>query len=262
MNCDDVCRILFETPAPSRLPEDVLKHLKECPRCLDTARALDPSRLEDAPTTAQLRQIEQTLLRELRPVRPLPPASYLFAVMAAIFAAAVIAGAWWLGTAGLAAMSTLQAAVVLSVFTVSAITLAYSLVQRMAPGGMQTVPARPLPIAIVAALTVVITLLFSFHTQEDFWTRAWSCIRPGMTIATLSAAPLWLVLRRGANLSPAWTGAAAGLLAGLAGAAALEIYCPNLNAWHILAAHIGTAALSAAAGFLIGVFVERQSADR
>jgi Negative regulator of sigma F len=159
-------------------------------------------------------------------------------------------------------MSTLQAAVVLSALTVSATALAYSLVQQMAPGSIQAVPAPPLPIVIIASLTVVIPFLFSFRSEQNFWSSAWGCIRPGMIIATLAAAPLWFVLRRGAILSAPWTGAATGLLAGLAGATALEIRCPNLNAWHILAAHIGAAVLSTTMGFLIGLFSDRPPIQR
>jgi len=45
--------------------------------------------------------------------------------------------------------------------------------------------------------------------------------------------PFWLMLRRGAILSPRMTGATTGLLAGLVGTSVLEIHCPNLDAWHI-----------------------------
>jgi len=262
MNCDDVGRILSEAPVPSRLPQAALQHLRECSRCLDAARALDPSRLEDAPSSAQLQRIEQTLLADLRPVRPLPSAGYFFLFLAVIFTAAVVAGAWWLGTAGLAAMSTLQCSVVLSALTVSASTLAFTLVQHMTPGGSRAIDSQLLPVAMAASLAVVFALTFSFENVQNFWRAAWGCILPGVIIAAVTAAPLWLALRRGAILSPAWTGAATGLLAGLAGATVLEIRCPNLNAWHILASHLGTAILSATSGYLIGVFADPVPLER
>ena len=68
--------------------------------------------------------------------------------------------------------------------------------------------------------------------------------------------PFWLVLRRGAILSPRLTGAAAGLLAGLAGTSMLEIHCPNLDAWHILLSHWGVAILCALGGFVAGLTAE------
>jgi len=64
------------------------------------------------------------------------------------------------------------------------------------------------------------------------------------------------VLRPGAILSPIMTGAATGLLAGLAGTTALEIHCPNLDAWHILASHLGVAVIGAVVGLLVGWAVE------
>jgi len=64
------------------------------------------------------------------------------------------------------------------------------------------------------------------------------------------------VLRRGAILSPRTTGAAAGLLAGLAGTSMLEMHCPILDAWHILLAHLGVAILCALAGLAMGLTAE------
>ena len=58
----------------------------------------------------------------------------------------------------------------------------------------------------------------------------------------------WLLLRRGARRSPRVTGAAAGLLAGLVTTSAQEIYCPILDASHILTWHLGVALLGASIG--------------
>ena len=50
-------------------------------------------------------------------------------------------------------------------------------------------------------------------------------------------------------------GLAGGLFAGLVGTAVLEIHCPNLDAWHILIAHLGVlilfTALAVAAGLVL-----------
>jgi hypothetical protein len=68
----------------------------------------------------------------------------------------------------------------------------------------------------------------------------------------LAAVPFWLLLRRGAGLSPRVTGAAAGLLAGLVTTSAQEIYCPILDASHILTWHLGVAVLGASIGLAAG----------
>jgi len=68
--------------------------------------------------------------------------------------------------------------------------------------------------------------------------------------------PFWLLLRRGAGLSPRVTGAAAGLLAGLVTTSAQEIYCPILDASHILTWHLGVALLGAVVGLAAGFAAE------
>jgi hypothetical protein len=78
----------------------------------------------------------------------------------------------------------------------------------------------------------------------------------GIPIGALAAGLFWLVLRRGAILSPSMTGAATGLLAGLVGASVLEIHCPNLDALHILVSHLGVAILCAMAGLFTGLTAE------
>ena len=49
-------------------------------------------------------------------------------------------------------------------------------------------------------------------------------------------------------------GAAAGLLAGLAGVTVLEIYCPYLDRLHIIVGHLGAAVTAALVGAVLGAF--------
>ena len=69
--------------------------------------------------------------------------------------------------------------------------------------------------------------------------------------------PVRIVLRsRLWILSPRMTGAATGVLAGLIGANMLEIHCPNLDAWHILTAHLGMVVMRHC-GFVAGIALDR-----
>jgi hypothetical protein len=102
----------------------------------------------------------------------------------------------------------------------------------------------------------MIAVLFQFQHEQNFWGHAWPCIRAGIPIGVLAAVPFWLILRRGAILFPAMTGATTGLLAGLVGTSVLEIHCPNVDAWHILVSHLGVAMLCALAGLIVGLAVE------
>ncbi len=59
-----------------------------------------------------------------------------------------------------------------------------------------------------------------------------------------------LLLRRGAILSPGFTGATAGGLAGLVGLTVLEIHCPNLNVYHIVVWHVSVTVVCIILGFI------------
>jgi len=210
----------------------------------------------DPPSPATLRQIVEGITSNLRPVRPVAPARYFFGAFVGIFACIVALGVYRMGAFAIAVMTPLQAATILSALAISTGLLAYSLVHQMVPGSRHRVPPRLLPVAITISLTIAITVLFHFEHEQDFWGNAWACIRAGTTIGFLAAVPFWLVLRRGAILSPGMTGAATGLLAGLVGTSVLEIHCPNLDAWHILVSHVGVAILCALAGLFIGLTAE------
>jgi hypothetical protein len=153
-------------------------------------------------------------------------------------------------------MSPLQAVVILGTLAISAGLLAYSLAQQMTPGSRHRIPPRLLPAGIIVSLMVAIAVLFQFQYERNFVEHGWACIRAGTPIGFLAAVPFWLVIRRGTILSPRLTGAATGLFAGLTGTSALEMHCPNLDAWHILASHLGVAVLGALLGLLIGLGAE------
>jgi len=61
---------------------------------------------------------------------------------------------------------------------------------------------------------IAVAILFQFQHERNFWASGWYCLRLGCQLAVLAAVPLWLLLRRGAILSPSMTGRPTGLLAG------------------------------------------------
>ena len=97
--------------------------------------------------------------------------------------------------------------------------------------------------------------LFQFQPERNSWGSGLVCLRAGGPFALLAAVPFWLLLRQGAGLSPRVTGAAAGLLAGLVTTSSQEIYCPILDASHILTWHLGVA-LGASIGLAAGFAAE------
>jgi hypothetical protein len=256
MNCNDINQALIDGSMASPLLPDAEEHLRNCARCRELVGALSMPVPEASPSPATLRQIERGIVADLRPVRPIAPKLSIFGAFIAIFVSVAAVGVYHLGALALAVMSPLQIGVILGALAISTGLLAYSLVNQMVPGSRHRIPPEFLPFATTISLAIVIAVLFQFQYKQNFLENSRACIEAGTSIGALAAVPLWFVLRRGAILYPAMTGAATGLLAGLIGTTALEIHCPNLDAWHILVAHLGVAVLSAITGFLFGLAAE------
>lgn len=265
MNCDNVTEALISKSAASRLPPEAQEHLERCDRCRELVRALNGAHPSDEASWGTLNQIEQRLLAELRVVQPVAANRNLSVTFAAIFVSAVSFAVYRLGAFAIAVMSPFQAAAILGALAISVGLLTYSLVHQMVPGSRHLISPKLLPAGIVTSLMVAIVVLFRFQRDRDFWTGNWACLRAGMPISVLAGVIFWLVLCRGAILSPSMTGAATGMLAGLVGTSALEVHCPNLDAGHILVSHLGIAVLCSMAGLVLGLVAEiagRRAANR
>ena len=239
MNCNDVGRALREA---SQAEEQVTE--------LDMSVPVDPT------SPATLRQIAEGIAADLRPVRPMAAKRYLFGALVAIFISFAAIGVYRMGAFAIAVMTPPQIAAILSGLAIATGLLAYSLVNQVVPGSRHRIPPMLLLFGIAITLTITIAVLFQFQHERHFWMQCWACIRTGTPIGILAAVPFWLVLRRGAILSPGMTGTATGLLAGLVGTSVLEIHCPNLYAWHILVSHLGVAIICALGGLVTGLTVE------
>jgi hypothetical protein len=239
MNCNDPGGALKET---SRAEEQVI--------VIDMSAPVDPS------LPASLRQIAEGIAANLHPVRPMAAKRYFFGALVGIVISIIAIGGYRMGAFAIAVMTPLQIAAILSALAIAMSLLAYALVNQMAPGSRHSVPPMVLLVGIAMTLTITIAGLFQFQHEQEFWIECWACIQAGAPIGILAAVPFWLVLRRGAILSPAMTGAATGLLAGLVGTSVLEIHCPNLDAGHILVSHLGVAIMCALVGLVTGLTAE------
>jgi hypothetical protein len=257
MNCQDINQAIVEGSV-SRFPPEAEEHLRTCARCRELVGALKLPAPADVPSPMVLREIKRGLIANLRPVRPIPPKRYIFVSMMAIFIATAVLGLSRFGAFAIAAMTPLQTGTIFGALPISAGLLAYSLVNQMVPGSRYRVPPGRMPFVVMILLMVSVAVLFQFQHERSFWFRAWVCIQGGAPVAAFAAVALWLVLRRGAILSPIMTGGATGLLAGLAGTTALGIHCPNLDAWHILASHLGVAVIGAVVGLVVGWAAENR----
>jgi hypothetical protein len=259
MNCVDFDRALArqDTLAPRGLSAEAAEHLRNCPRCRALLEVLSapPSASELRPELA--RAIGERIGRNLAAVRPLRPAGYYAAGFALSFLAPIAAGIGILKASGIAGMSPSMIAIVFGGLAVCGGLLAISLAADMAPGDRRLLPSTALTGGILLVLAAMIWALFPYQRETRFWLQSGKCLLVGIGFAVPAAVLAWGLLRRGAVLSPAVSGAAAGLLGGLAGAVVLEIHCPDWNVAHILVAHWGTALACAAAGLLAGAIMER-----
>jgi hypothetical protein len=253
MNCHDVDRALSQG---SPLPLQAEEHAGTWNRCQQLFSALNSPVPVDPLSPAALRKIAESLADNLRPVRPLAPARYFVGAFVGIFVSIVALSVYRLGAFAIAVMTPLQTTAILSTLAIGIGLVVYSLVNQMVPGSRHRIPPAPLAVGITILVTMVMAVLFQVQQEENFWGNAWVCIHAGILVGALAAVPFWLVLRRGAILSPRMTGAATGLLAGLAGTSMLEMHCPNLDAWHILVSHLGVLIPCALAGLAIGLTAE------
>lgn len=253
MSCHEADTALREG---SPLLVEALEHVRTCDCCRELVGMLDTRELANLPSPETLHKIAAGIAKDLRPVRPMAPSRYFVGAMVAISISGVAISVYSMGAFALAAMTSVQIAIILGTLTISIILLAYSLVNQIVPGSHHRIAPGLLPVGIVISLTLAVAVLFQFQHERNFWASGWYCLRVGTRIGVLAAVPLWLLLRRGAILSPRMTGAATGLLAGLIGTSVLTIHCPNLDARHILVSHLGVAILCALAGFATGLMVE------
>jgi Negative regulator of sigma F len=235
MDCREVERTIGSHTA---LPPAVLAHVQNCSACRELIRFLTQRDPVPEPCAALLQDVEHRILLDLKPVKPIRPASQFAAGFAVTFVAIVALGAWRLTAYGWGAMSPLLSGVVLSALAVSAALLIGSLVSQMVPGSKYRIQPVLLPLFVLMALGGLFAAAFP-HRVEPNWRAGWICLGCGLGFFAPAAIVFWLLLRRGAVLSAQVTGTTMGVLAGLTGTTVLEIHCPLQGAWHILAWHLG-----------------------
>jgi hypothetical protein len=209
MNCRDLERILIEgrLSATSPLPPEAEEHVTICSCCNELVRALRMPGGEEMLPPAELSRLASGLAADLLPTRPLAPKGFYLMAFAGIFASIVALGVHREGTFALSAMSPVQTVSILSALGACASLLAWSLVHLMVPGSQHRFRPEFLPAAVIVSLSLVVVVLFQFRDETLFWQRGWACLGMGFPFALLAAVPFWLLLRRGAVLSPLATGA-------------------------------------------------------
>jgi hypothetical protein len=201
---------------------------------------------------ALLDRIAGSIGSTLRPVRPLPPAWLLAGGLVLICGAVAVAGAARLGFAGVRNLSTWERALIFPALGILIWLAAAAWAGETIPGSRRRVsPASLLGVASVVLLGIFAVLFRDYHT-DHFVSRGVACLSAGLLHAVPTAIAGWLLLRRGFAVNSVAAGLAAGILAGLAGVAMLELHCANFQALHVMLWHTAVIPIGGALGALLG----------
>ncbi len=225
------------------------RHLAECPVC-QAIYAAQP-RPPAAPTRLSS-QVLNSVLADLKPVKPIPGPGWLVLAFTAILMGVLGLAIWRTGSAGFSALSPMARMLLLSIIGVGALLLSYSLAQRMIPGSLQRVPVLQVTLGLAVAFISVVALMFHDVTDWNRLAMERSCLWLGLIAAVITAIAGARLVRRGAWVNRVATVVSIGALSGVSALLVLTVHCPILRASHILLWHGGAAAVVILAAWLVG----------
>jgi hypothetical protein len=252
MTCHDMDWIIALHSVSSGFAPEAVEHIAGCERCRRLSLVFDQSPSASMPSEDRMRRIEAVVLHDLAPVQPLAPERVFLTALTLVFLAVVCGGSVLLGTNGWRAVDRAHKLAVFMPLAICAGLFALLLVRLMAPGSKRVAPPTLQFAGALSLLGFVFASAFHWLRESAFFLNGLGCLRAGLMCAAPAAALFWLVLRRGAILSPGLTGLTAGGLAGLVSLTVLEIQCANTNAVHILVWHLGVTVLVMACGYVVG----------
>lgn len=193
----------------------------------------------------------QAILDDLAPVRPLMSARTAATALAAVGIIVIVIGAYGLGVRGWQRMSAAQGFPLIGWALAGVVFASVSIGSRMAPGR----PVRPWSEALwgaaFVALAVAAAALMEFHPGPKMVLG--HCIGVVLATALVWGAGAAVLLRRSWPAAPARFGLACGAAAGLTGFVVVQVFCPYLEAAHILISHVLPALAACALGAGLGV---------
>jgi hypothetical protein len=211
--------------------------------------AIVPNELPAEASGAAPQKIAERLVESLRPVTPLPGRAILVGAFMAIFATVTALLFAFVGTRGAESMTVLQLAGVLAAILAAAGLASFSLSGEMTPGQRRFVRPSTMTAGILFILFALISGLFPW---AEGTLQGWHCFLSGFACSIPAVVLVLWVVRKGAPLAYGTVGAAAGLLGGLVGMAAIHVGCSLLSAPHMAAGHLTIPLAGAVAGYLAG----------
>jgi hypothetical protein len=262
VTCRDVEDALLRDPSGAALPPGIAAHIAGCEPCRQLVASMTDASEDAAPGPARLKQIEAAILAGLEPVRPVPSPRSSSLMQVLLLLIVVGAGAAVFGTSGWSALTWTQRLAMFTTLAAGMGLLGFSSARQVVPGAAVLVPPSVAVVGVVVVIASLVAVLFQPRPDPAFVSHGLKCLALGLVCALASGVPLWRLLARAAILQPTVTGATAGVLAGLAGLAVLEIHCPNLDVAHIVTWHLGALLASAATGMAIGAVAEHIAPGR
>jgi hypothetical protein len=256
LTCTDIDDLIASGPVNFLQSPEAVEHMARCKHCRGLVQTLQKMEEEPASVESQVERIQAMIVARLQPVRPLAPARFFLGACAIIFSSVVAIGITPSSMDGWAALNGMQRIAVFATLAASAVLLAVSMIGQMVPGNKYALAPTLLPIGVLTVLMIILAVTFRPREELAFVQSGLACVRRGLTYSIPAAFLFWLLLRRGAILSPMLIGAAVGGLAGLAGFSVLELNCPDVNVFHIVVWHWGVVLIGTASGALIGAAAE------
>jgi hypothetical protein len=215
--------------------------------------ALDRAARVPHPVPAELRKrIADSIQPTMQAVRPLPPPWLLRSGLLLSCAAVALAGAARAGFQGVEALTLAARVLIFGTLAVLAWIAAGQLVGEWIPGSRRRFAPGGLLAMVSVVLLGVFGLLFHDYRTAHFVAAGLTCLFTGLLHAAPAALLGWWLLRRGWAVNSVSAGLVAGVLAGLAGVAMLELHCANFQALHLLVWHTLVVPVSAAVGAILG----------
>lgn len=213
-------------------------------------------------------RLRQEVWNDLRPVRPLPRPS-VRVLQIALWAAAlfVLVPALHPLREDAAALGWALLWGVAGVETVAGLLLAVLALREAVPGSGIGRARAGLALALGAAAQLSVSLATwvagPATTAAEIARhggRVCFSVQEGLALPGL-ALGVWLVARA-LPVRPRWSGALAGMAAGLVADAVWHLICPRSDLPHVLVWHGGATALATAAGWVAGLLYEARAARR
>jgi len=181
VTCREIDELMCTGRGSLMIAPGVVEHLIECGTCRTLMMVLDGAGKSADPDQEHLRLIQTGIVERRGPVRPLAPPRLLLLACAIVFLGIVTMGAMPFAMSGWHARGLAQRFAIFAFLAAGAALLAISIVGQMAPGCRYTLAPARLPVAVLAALLLVIEATFRPRAEAAFLSNGLVCMRTGLT---------------------------------------------------------------------------------